>query len=112
MTSHQPVRLCIGCRQTEESRKLVRVAIARNTDTRSVVVDYEHTIQGRGAWLHPNPECLTTALKRKAFHRAFKTAVDTEELAQLLTEWNVAKTPGKILTKAGQRSDGYPVSTR
>ena len=43
---------------------------------------------GRGAWLHPSHECLTKALTRKAFPRAFKAgrAVSTERLEQQLSE--------------------------
>jgi len=42
--------------------------------------------QGRGAWLHPRPECVTDAVKKRAFARAFRAAVDGPDPAQLLTD--------------------------
>jgi uncharacterized protein len=40
-----------------------------------VVVDAAARLPGRGAWLHPASTCLETAISRKAFGRAFRTAI-------------------------------------
>ncbi len=45
-----------------------------------VVLDAERRVPGRGAWLHPDRECFETALKRRAFSRAFRRAVQTAQL--------------------------------
>jgi len=45
-----------------------------------VAVDAAARLPGRGAWLHPDPECFRTAIERKAFGRALKTAI-TEQPA-------------------------------
>nr|WP_240439090.1 YlxR family protein [Actinosynnema mirum] len=34
--------------------------------------DPRRRLPGRGAWLHPDPSCLRTAEKRRAFPRALK----------------------------------------
>ena len=41
---------------------------------------------GRGAWLHPSPECLELAVRRKAFGRALhlRAAVDVSAVARHL----------------------------
>lgn len=41
---------------------------------------------GRGAWLHPTPECFELAVRRKAFGRALclQAAVDVSAVAQHL----------------------------
>lgn len=33
------------------------------------------SLPGRGAWLHPDPACLETAVKRRAFSRALRAPV-------------------------------------
>lgn len=33
------------------------------------------SLPGRGAWLHPDPDCLTAAVKRRAFARALRGPV-------------------------------------
>jgi len=54
---------------------LLRVVAERN-DTgeqiASVVVDQRLRLPGRGAWLHPTPECLDLAVRLKAFGRALR----------------------------------------
>jgi hypothetical protein len=37
-----------------------------------VVADPRLRLPGRGAWLHPTPECLDLAVQRKAFGRALR----------------------------------------
>jgi predicted RNA-binding protein YlxR (DUF448 family) len=37
-----------------------------------VVADPRLRLPGRGAWLHPTPECLDLAVRRKAFGRALR----------------------------------------
>ncbi|WP_245614351.1 YlxR family protein [Actinokineospora inagensis] len=36
------------------------------------IPDPRRRMPGRGAWLHPDPECLAKAEKRRAFPRAFR----------------------------------------
>ena len=87
MGNHEPVRLCIGCRTREQTKNLVRVAFEKTGDSRSLVIDIRRVLPGRGAWLHHDPECLSTALRRRAFARAFRHQVDTEKLAEVLSSW-------------------------
>lgn len=74
-------RTCIGCRTTEHPDQLVRVATETTGNGPRAVLDPSGRLGGRGAWLHPSLECLTTALRRRAFGRAFRGPVDTEDLA-------------------------------
>ncbi|GAA1696844.1 hypothetical protein GCM10009808_12800 [Microbacterium sediminicola] len=43
---------------------------------------------GRGAWVHPNEECLAVALRRRAFVRALRVEgpLDTQALNHRLNE--------------------------
>jgi uncharacterized protein len=41
-----------------------------------VTQDPARALPGRGAWLHPRPECLAAAQRRNAFARAFRSRVE------------------------------------
>ena len=66
----EPVRTCVGCRGRGSRSVLVRVACV---DGRAVV-DTRRSLPGRGAWLHPDPQCLALALRRRALTRALRVA--------------------------------------
>ncbi|WP_371687060.1 MULTISPECIES: YlxR family protein [Mycobacterium] len=38
----------------------------------AVIVDLSRRLPGRGAWLHPEPQCLQQAIRRRAFTRALR----------------------------------------
>jgi predicted RNA-binding protein YlxR (DUF448 family) len=59
------------------------VAEGCDTGERSarVVVDPQLRLPGRGAWLHPTPECFDLAVRRKAFGRALRVRVFLEVAA-------------------------------
>lgn len=86
MVSHKPVRLCIGCRRREVTANLVRIAYDRTSDSRLLVMDECNVLPGRGAWVHREPGCLSTALQKRAFARAFRNQVDTEKLVAALSK--------------------------
>ncbi|MGJ9405439.1 MULTISPECIES: YlxR family protein [Nesterenkonia] len=79
-----PVRTCIGCRREVAQDKAIRLAldVAQTADPAPplVVADTARVLPGRGAWLHPQRECFETAIKRKAFNRAFRRTVDSRTL--------------------------------
>lgn len=81
-----PLRTCIGCRRHEDQNLLVRLALDPSTETRSVTVDLRRRLPGRGAWLHPATDCLQVALRRRAFHRAFRGPVETDSLTDLFEQ--------------------------
>lgn len=67
--SHDPVRTCVGCRRQASRSVLVRLAL----DGDRVVVDQRKALPGRGAWLHPDPDCLAQALRRSSIGRALRS---------------------------------------
>ncbi|WP_196881995.1 YlxR family protein [Arthrobacter sp. CAN_A214] len=76
----RPVRTCVGCRKRAGQSHLVRVVAQEIDGNLAVVIDEHRRLSGRGAWLHPDPACMETAIKRKAFNRAFRGAVETKFL--------------------------------
>lgn len=91
---HVPERTCVGCRTTAARSVLIRI-VARWLDDEgsgsssgsSVALvaepDVRRRLRGRGAWLHPTPECLDLAVRRRAFPRALRVSgpLDTTRLA-------------------------------
>ncbi|WP_420891044.1 YlxR family protein [Mycobacterium persicum] len=68
-----PVRTCVGCRKRELAVELLRVvAESTGNGNYAVIVDLSRRLPGRGAWLHPEPQCLQQAIRRRAFTRALR----------------------------------------
>jgi predicted RNA-binding protein YlxR (DUF448 family) len=61
--------MCVGCRTKGAATGLLRVVAVDGT----LVPDPRRRLPGRGAWLHPDPECLRAAERRRAFPRALRT---------------------------------------
>ncbi|UYO98321.1 YlxR family protein [Microbacterium sp. M28] len=66
----EPVRTCVGCRARASRSDLLRV-VAQDG---ALVIDERAVLPGRGAWVHPEPECLDKALRRRAFARALRVS--------------------------------------
>jgi uncharacterized protein len=70
-----PVRTCVGCRKRELAVELLRVvAVSDGNGEHAVLVDTRSSLPGRGAWLHPVPQCVQQAIRRRAFTRALRIA--------------------------------------
>ena len=68
-----PVRTCVGCRKRELAVELLRVvAVSTGNGEFAVIVDAASSLPGRGAWLHPVPECVHQAIRRRAFTKALR----------------------------------------
>ena len=78
-----PQRQCMGCRERRDKREMLRVV--RCTDG-SVKLDFSGKLNGRGAYVCPDPECLRKAQKAKALDRSLEVAIPDEVYAQLTRE--------------------------
>jgi predicted RNA-binding protein YlxR (DUF448 family) len=121
-------RTCVGCRRRDDRSALLRVVVEWD-DTGEhiarVVADPRLRLPGRGAWLHPTPECLDLAVRRKAFGRALRVkaflegaAVGVYIDAQDQSVVNAGySTPEQTVqqvpeTESGFDADEHPMSTR
>ncbi|WP_440711007.1 YlxR family protein [Herbiconiux sp. YIM B11900] len=78
----EPVRTCVGCRARATRSSLLRVVAKEQV----LVVDEAASLPGRGAWLHPSPDCFRLAVTRRVFGRALRVegTLDTTTLENRL----------------------------
>lgn len=97
----------MGCRTRVAAAGLLRVVAVDG----NLIPDPRRRLPGRGAWVHPDPGCLRTAERRRAFLRALRIAgtLDTaavhDHLAQL--DGGVTTGPGSAPVQAPTCPD-YP----
>ena len=78
-----PQRQCMGCRERKAKREMIRVV--RCPDG-SVNLDFGGKMNGRGAYICPNPECLKKAIRSKSLDRSLEVAIPEEVYARLTRE--------------------------
>ncbi|MET0741521.1 MAG: YlxR family protein [Candidatus Nanopelagicales bacterium] len=64
----RPQRTCVGCRIRVDKSDLLRVVVVDG----ALVPDHRGRLPGRGAYVHPVPDCLEHAERRRAFPRALR----------------------------------------
>ncbi len=72
-------RRCVLCRTNKQQNEMLRVARINN----NYVLDLSQNLGGRGAYVCKCKECLSMAIKKRVFNRAFKTNVGDEIYQQL-----------------------------
>ena len=78
-----PQRQCMGCRERKAKKELIRVV--RGTDG-VVSLDFSGKLNGRGAYICPDPECLKKAQKAKSLERSLEVPIPDEVYARLVKE--------------------------
>ena len=78
-----PQRQCMGCRERKAKRELIRVV--RQPDG-TVSLGFGGKMNGRGAYICPNPECLKKVQKSKALDRSLEVTIPAEVYERLVRE--------------------------
>ena len=78
-----PQRQCMGCRERKAKRELIRVV--RGTDG-VVSLDFGGKMNGRGAYICPDAECLKKAQKAKSLERSLEVPIPEEVYQRLARE--------------------------
>ena len=78
-----PQRQCMGCRERKAKKDMIRVV--RGTDG-VVSLDFGGKLNGRGAYICPDPSCLQKAQKSKALERSLEVAIPEEVYLRLTKE--------------------------
>ena len=78
-----PQRQCMGCRERKPKREMLRVV--RGTDG-TVSLDFSGKVNGRGAYVCPDAECLKKAQKSRALERCLETPVPQDVYDRMIRE--------------------------
>ena len=81
-----PQRQCMGCRERKAKKELIRVV--RATDG-TVSLDFGGKLNGRGAYICPDPTCLKKAQKAKSLERSLEVPIPEEVYDRLCKELEV-----------------------
>ena len=81
-----PQRQCMGCRERKAKREMIRVV--RGTDG-NVSLDFGGKMNGRGAYICPDPDCLKKAQRSKALERSLEVEIPAEVYERLTKEIEV-----------------------
>lgn len=82
-TKKIPMRMCTGCREMKPKKELIRVV---KTAEGEIKLDATGRLNGRGAYICRDKECLMKAKKTNALSRAFETNVSEDIYTSLETE--------------------------
>ena len=83
-----PQRQCMGCRERKAKRELIRVV---RTTEGTVSLDFSGKLNGRGAYICPNPECLKKAQKTKSLERSLEVSIPETVYERLAAEMEGAE---------------------
>jgi len=78
-----PQRQCMGCRERRAKREMIRVV---RTPEGTVNLDFGGKMNGRGAYLCPNVECLKKAIRSKSLDRSLEVEIPEQVIARLQKE--------------------------
>ena len=67
-----PLRTCVGCKEVKPKKELIRVV--KQSDGK-IMLDFTGKANGRGAYLCPNADCLSQAIKTKRLSREFECEI-------------------------------------
>lgn len=78
-----PMRKCTGCQEMKEKKSLIRIVKNEN----SFSIDFTGKVNGRGAYICKNKDCLEKSIKTKGLERSFKCKIDSEIYENLRKEF-------------------------
>ena len=78
-----PQRQCMGCRERKPKRELIRVV---RSPEGNVSLDFGGKMNGRGAYLCLDPDCLKKAIRSKALDRSLEVEIPEDVYARLQKE--------------------------
>lgn len=80
MAKRKVLRQCLGCREMKPKKELMRVVRSPEGE---VSLDLRGKKPGRGAYVCPNKDCLSKALKSRAIERALEVKIEESLLDEL-----------------------------
>lgn len=85
MPKIEPVRTCVACRTKGTKENFFKVVMNKNGE---VLVEITKKLDGRGAYVCKNQECLNLCKKKRILNKVFKKEVPENVYEELLSEFN------------------------
>ena len=76
----KPQRTCMGCNSKKDKNVLIRIV---KNNKNEITVDKTGKLEGRGAYICNNMECLEKAIKSKRIEKAIETKISNEIFEQI-----------------------------
>lgn len=70
--SRVPQRTCMGCNLKTDKYNLIRIVKTKNNE---IIIDKRCKLDGRGAYICNNSECLKKVMKSKRLERVLKMKI-------------------------------------
>ena len=83
-----PQRQCMGCRERKPKRDMIRIV---RTPEGVVSLGFGGKMNGRGAYICPETECLKKVQKSKALERSLEVPIPDEVFERLAKEMEAGK---------------------
>lgn len=84
MAKKIPLRSCLGCHNQVAKNELIRIVKDKDNN---FSVDSTGRMNGRGAYICKNKDCLNKAIKSKSLERSFKMKIPEEVYEKLNKEF-------------------------
>ena len=84
MNKKIPLRQCVGCNEMKSKKEMLRVL---KTTEEEVILDTTGKMNGRGAYLCKNAECLKKAIEHKGIERSLKMQIEKSVYEKLEKEF-------------------------
>ncbi|MFR4652203.1 MAG: RNase P modulator RnpM [Phascolarctobacterium sp.] len=78
-----PQRKCVGCNEMKDKKALLRIVRSPEGE---ISLDLTGKKNGRGAYVCPNKDCITKAVKERRLERALEKPVSEEVYQQILED--------------------------
>ena len=71
----QPQRTCMGCNTKKDKKDLIRIV---KNKSGQITIDKTGKLEGRGAYICDNKDCLEKIIKNKRLERVFDMQISNE----------------------------------
>ena len=68
-------RMCMGCNNKKDKRELIRIVLNKSGE---ITIDKTGKLEGRGAYICDNIECLEKVIKTKRLEKSFETKIEED----------------------------------
>ena len=83
MGKSQPLRMCLGCRESKPKADLIRIV---KTPEGCILLDERGKVSGRGAYICRSRSCFDKAYRSKALERSLSVSVPEEIYTDIINK--------------------------